>query len=227
MNKNIFGIVPLAGSASRMKNLPKFLLPSKINSTLLEDVIELYHKNNIIDIVAGVSMKNNLLVHDNDNLDRIIVDTKTMAETVHKITTYIDERYTKNYKSILVMPDTSFTINDEMNKLIDLLDSYDIVTLLWKIKDYQIGKVGQCKIYNNEVVDVIDKDSNCDYILFWGCIGWNSTMNKYINPEWQTIGNLIKQSIDLDIKVGAIICEGDYYDCGTFEEYFKMIKNKI
>jgi hypothetical protein len=52
-------------------------------------------------------------------------------------------------------------------------------------------------------------------------------MNKYISPEWETIGELIKKAIELNIKVGCIESESDYYDCGTFDEYFKMIKNSI
>jgi hypothetical protein len=150
-----------------------------------------------------------------------------MAETVHKVINS-NPIYGDNYKNILIMPDTYFVLYKELSEMKSMLnDNYDIVVIVWKIKDYQIGKVGQCCIENSEVIDVIDKDPQCEYPYFWGCIGWNSNMNQYINPEWETIGNLIKKAIELNIKVGCIVSEGCYYDCGTFEEYFKMIKTEL
>jgi hypothetical protein len=227
MNDNIFGILPISGTASRMKFIPKFLLPSKLNSTLIDETIDLFHQNNIHRIIAGVSDINNILLSNNEHLEKVIINTKTMSETIYEINKHITKNYGLNYKSILFMPDTNVVIRDELKKMINLLNnSYDIVVVLWKIRPSQIGKVGQCKIFNNEVVDIVDKDINCDYNLFWGSIGWNSNMNQFINPEWQTIGQLLNKSLELNIKIGSVICDGDYYDCGTFEEYFEMIKNK-
>ena len=37
MQNKTVGIIPIAGNASRMRGLPKFLLPAKNNMTLLED----------------------------------------------------------------------------------------------------------------------------------------------------------------------------------------------
>jgi hypothetical protein len=219
-NNNIMGIIPLGGNATRMKHIPKFLLPCKINYTLLENTIDIFYNNNIVNITAGSSELNYTLLNNYTNINKIIVKTDTMAETVTKI---INNKY---YKNILIMPDTYITINNELIQLIKMLDIYDISVLVWKIKDYQIGNVGQCKIINNEVVDIIDKDKNCNYEYFWGVIGWSSKLNSIIDPKWNTIGDLIKTAIKLDIKVGAIIMNTNYYDCGTFDEYFKMIKKE-
>lgn len=226
---NIIGIIPLGGNATRMKNIPKYLLPCKINYSLLDNTIEIFHKNNIYNLLAGVSETNNYLLQKDDKLNKIVVNTKTMAETfdkiINKIINKIMDDKVKAY--LLIMPDTYFKINNEIIDMIHKLNTYDIVVLVWKIKDCQIGKLGQCKIENDEIIDIIDKDKNCNYKYFWGCIAWNKSMNKYINPQWETIGDLIKTSITLNIKVGSIICNSDYYDCGTYEEYFKMIKNEI
>ena len=222
---NIFGIIPLAGNATRMKNIPKFLLPCKNNYSLLDNTIEIFNKNNIQNIISGVSLINDTIL-GNFTITKIVMSTKTMSETVHNIIKHIDENIldkTPIYKNILIMPDTYFTINTELNDMINMLNKYDIVVIVWKIKDYQIGKVGQCKIINNEIRDVIDKDISCNYEHFWGIIGWNSSMNKYIDPSWETIGLLINRSIELNIKVGSIVCDSNYYDCGTYLEYFKMI----
>jgi len=217
---HIQGLIPLGGTASRMKNIPKFLLPCKINYSLLDNIIELFNINCVYDIIAGVSESNNRLIYNYTGLHTIQVNTKTMSETVYKII----ENKNMECKNILIMPDTYFTIKDEIKEMIQLLDSYDVVVILWKIKDYQIGKVGQCNVINGSLIDVKDKLSDCQYPYFWGIIGWNSNMNKYIDPKWETIGDLIKVSLNNNIKVGHIISEGEYYDCGTYSEYFKMIK---
>ncbi len=223
------GIIPLAGNASRIKNIPKFLLPCKGNTTLLDNILDLFEKNNITSIYSGVSFTNNFLLKDNNRFNKLLVETKTMAETVYLIKENIEKLFENNfsYNSILIMPDTYFAINSEIIELKNNLFSYKIVVLVWKIKNYQIGKVGQCKIENGFITDVIDKDKTCSYEYFWGVIGWNSELNVYINSEWETIGELIKTALFRNIPVKAIICDSEYYDCGTFDEYFTMIKRQI
>ena len=217
----IQGIIPLGGNASRMNNLPKFLLPCKINSTLLDNTVDIFHKNGIFNIISGLSDNNYSILKNNNKFNKTILNTKTMAETVYHL---VNNDNCK--KNLLIMPDTYFSVKDEIIKMVNILDKNDIVVLLWKIKDYQIGKVGQCKVENGFVTDVIDKNINCDYEYFWGSIAWNSTMNKLINPTWETIGDLIKKAIELNIPVSCVISDGFYYDCGTYQEYFKMIKNE-
>lgn len=221
-----FGIIPLGGNATRMNNLPKFLLPCGIGKTLLDNIIHIFNKNNIHNLVAGVSETNDYILKNNNKMEKLIVNTKTMAETVYNMIQHIDNKM-NNYKSILFMPDTYFEVNNELSNMINILDTYDIVVLVWKIKPYQIGKVGQCKIKNNKLLDVIDKDVHCNYEYFWGSIGWKSNMNKYIDPAWETIGELLKTAIVNNIEIGTIICDSNYYDCGTYNEYFTMIKNEI
>jgi hypothetical protein len=51
-------------------------------------------------------------------------------------------------------------------------------------------------------------------------------LNNLIDTSWQSIGHIIGKCIELDIPIGYIIMPGEYYDCGTFEEYFKFIKNE-
>jgi hypothetical protein len=219
--KHIAGIIPLGGTASRVNNLPKFLFPCSGDTSLLGRLLNIYHKNNIFDIVAGVSETNSSLLTNYDNIDKKIVNTKTMSETIYSILEMNSDI------NIMFMPDTYFTINDEIQRCIELLQTYKIVVFIWEIKKFQIGKVGQCNIdiKNGQVIDIIDKDKNCNYDYMWGGISWTREMNQYINPSWNTIGNLIKKSIELNIKVGYVKVPNDYYDCGTYDEYFQMIKN--
>lgn len=227
MEKLSIGIIPLAGNATRIKNIPKYLLPCKIDYTLIDNTIEIFKNNNINLIYSGISDNNNFLLQNNNKINKLVVNTKTMAETIYLVIKNINKHHYEEYNNILIMPDTYFKINDEINVLKKCLANYKIVVLVWNIKDYQIGNVGQCKIENGEIVNIIDKDPNCKYEYFWGVIGWNNQLNEYIDPNWETIGNLIKKAIELNITVKAILCKSNYYDCGTFQEYFRMIKNEI
>jgi hypothetical protein len=148
-----------------------------------------------------------------------------MAETVHNIVNSVNTDATD--KNIMIMPDTYFIIKNEIKDMIQMLDSYDIVVIVWKIKDYQKGKVGQCNILGDAVIDIQDKNSNCTYEYFWGIIGWNAKLNTHIDPTWPTIGNLVNRALELNIKIGCIICDSNYYDCGTYAEYFKFIKTEV
>ena len=51
---NIYGIIPLGGNATRMNNLPKFLLPCKIGVSLLDNTVSTFKTNNITQIISGV-----------------------------------------------------------------------------------------------------------------------------------------------------------------------------
>jgi GTP:adenosylcobinamide-phosphate guanylyltransferase len=220
---NIYGIIPLGGNATRMNHLPKFLLPCKIGVSLLDNTISTFKTNNITQIISGVSKSNYDLLQNNSELTKQIVETKTMAQTVYELIKQINNPMP--YKNILIMPDTYFTLTNELQMLNHKLETYSVVAVVWRIKDYQIGKVGQCKIVDDEIVDVVDKNPNCDYPFFWGIMGWNSQC--IINPEWETIGELLNYCIKSNIKIGTVVCESNYYDCGTYSEYFTMIKNEF
>ena len=219
---SILGIIPIGGNASRMSGIPKFLLPSPSGNTLLDNTISHFHKNNIFNIASGVSEINNLILKNNKDIQRLVVDTKTMSDTVVQILSNFGSPQIK--KNILIMPDTYINIENQLGKMVKLLDKYKIAVLLWNIQDYQIGKVGQCNILDNEVVDTIDKDPTCNYKHLWGVIGWTSDMNTLIDPSWSTIGELLRKANELNIKIGSIVVDDLYYDCGTYFEYFNMIK---
>ena len=217
----LIGLIPLAGNATRMKNLPKFLLPCKIGVSLLENTLECFSFINVNTIVAGVSENTNEILSAY-SFNKEVVNTKTMAETIYKL---IHKYAAKKY--VMIMPDTFFSYTNKLQTINTLLDDNEIIVCLWKIKDYQIGKVGQCNVTGDEITDIIDKDVSCKYPYVWGMIAWASSINYLVDPTWETIGNLIKKAIELKIRIKPIFMPGTYYDCGTYNEYFLMIKNEI
>lgn len=219
--KDIIGLLPCSGSATRIYGIPKFLLPCK-NNVLLDNSIKLFKDNYIENVYACVSKQNEPYIKQRYKDTKYIVkDTNTMSETVKNLLEFNSKKY------ILIMPDTYFTINDEIKKMIDKLNIYDIVVLLWKIREDQYGKLGQVNIdTSNEIVtDIKDKDIYCKYQYSWGVIGWTKKMNNFIDSSTPHIGYLLNYAIKNDIKIGYVIVNSEYYDCGTPYEYFKMIKN--
>ena len=115
MTKTI-GIMPIAGTASRMKGLPKFLLPTATNTTLIDNAISIFKTADINTLYAGVSDANNYLLQNYTSFNKVVVNTKTMAETVKLLTDVTDFEYgDEPYNLVLIMPDTFFTIRNELN----------------------------------------------------------------------------------------------------------------
>ena len=224
------GLIPCAGTATRMGGLPKFLLPSA-NDTLINNTISHYRSHFFNKIYIGFSHLNMqyfpLLNNEYNDLVPIDVNsTATMSETVIKMTSQINTA--KNY--ILFMPDTYFILDRELVQMMQLLHTddpnYDVVVIVWKIRPEQYGKLGQCLIENSKVIDIKDKDPECRYEYSWGVIGWNSNMTQYIDPVTPHVGFLINTALANGKNVGAIISDSIYYDCGTYNEYFQMIKKE-
>ena len=63
----------------------------------------------------------------------------------------------------------------------------DAVVGLFRIRPEQLGKLGQCKIEEDRILKVVDKDPNCKFEYSWGVIAWRGRYSKYINdndPHW-------------------------------------------
>lgn len=220
--KDVIGLIPCSGTASRMNGLPKFLLPCK-EGNLIDNSINIFKMNNIDDIYVSISTLNEHYMKNKNNIKYIVRDTITMSETVKHL---ID---IKSKKYILIMPDTYFindsnTIFNEITKMNIMLNKFDIVVIIWKIKEYQYGKLGQIQIGDNKVLDIMDKNKDCLYPYSWGVIGWTNKVNYLIDETTPHIGYIINSALKQNIDVGYIISDTEYFDCGTPDEYFKMIK---
>ena len=68
------------------------------------------------------------------------------------------------------MPDTYYVDKNVINDLVHRsMKNKSAISLIWKIEDYQKAN-GQVKISQEQVVDVIDKDINCEYEFAWSYI---------------------------------------------------------
>ena len=224
MNK-ILHIIPAAGKASRIGGIPKFLLPIGEENFLIK-----FHVQNLlanipnVKKVIAVSSENYESVKRMDlNAEIIRVDTQTMNETVSLVV----EQYQEYENYVLTMPDTYYEDNLFMENLYKIhIQNKHLITLgVWSAMEYQIGRLGQVMLNEDEVVDVVDKDMNCKYKHVWGVIAWNKSVNKYIDNEDPHIGYILKPALNDNINIQFTKATGTYFDCGTFSEYKRLIDN--
>ena len=151
-------LIPASGSASRMRGLPKFLLPSGDGNLSLLEI----HIRNVVNSASEILIGLNPIFFDivkEANLElhgaRIVpMKTNTMTETVLNLVHQSDAD-----KFTVIMPDTAFS---SMSSYQFETSDHDLDLKLWQIRGDQIGKLGQVLIgAENEVLDCLDKDPNC------------------------------------------------------------------
>ena len=218
-------ILPAAGLASRMRGLPKFLLPAnKQYESLLEIHLSALEKNcdNIyLPTRPELAPIIKSLDFDFKNLQIIEMTTNTMSETV-LIT--IDATNSKNYT--LIMPDTYFLGEKPYEQLLNYSDFCNLSC--WKIRDEQRGKLGEVAINNlNAVEKIVDKEPENGFEFAWGALSFSYKLKNYINIVDPHIGYAVKNAIEDNKKVNAFKVDGKYFDCGTPEEYVDLLKEVL
>ena len=215
-------ILPAAGSATRMRGIPKFLLPvDKTGISLIEKHIsELQGYFERVYIPTNenfVSLVKNL---ENDKVRVLKMKTNTMTETVLNV---INESNELNFA--MVMPDTFFLGENPINHLLDT--STDLQIAAWEIREDQKGKLGQIHISENTVLDIKDKVADCQYLHFWGALSFNRVFVDLLDPTMPHLGYAIPQALKNNFKHSVAIMNGEYFDCGTPSEYFSLITKSI
>jgi hypothetical protein len=217
-------IVPAAGLASRMRGIPKFLLPcDDVYTTLLEE-----HLGNLLEVCETVWIPTRpelvmLLDSLSISRDRIVIlpiTTRNMTETVLHVANLSRADFFQ-----LVMPDTFFLgekpyqMMSKNPKLVDLA--------CWKIRKEQRGKLGQVKIHDNRVIDMRDKDPKCEFEHSWGALTFYRDLLTYCKDSDSHIGYAVKTALENNEEVNARVIEGKYFDCGTPSEYLDLLRESI
>jgi NDP-sugar pyrophosphorylase family protein len=152
--------------------------------------------------------------------------TATMTETVLRIA-----KISGADNFIMTMPDTLFS-GDQPYEFLARKNS-GMRLALWRIRDEQKGKLGQVKFERSEsdeegvIVDSRDKDPNCDFAHSWGAMSFNRSVLDFADPVMPHTGYLIPELISAKIPIFGREMAGSYYDCGTPEEYVRMLTNEI
>lgn len=222
----MIGILPAAGRAERFHGIPKYLLPVGDTYLLKWHQEQMYAAG--VDVVYVVGNRQNMGLISNHLLDKsraIYVDTKTMTETVLKLADTVGDETV-----LFGMPDTYFVEGHNAYDAIatDIPDA-DVVLGTWQIRDSQRGKLGMVESEEDGITvkRVIDKDPNCDLLWAWGIMFWKSSFWKHLKPDMPHVGYGVNPAIEDGLKVQYIPIAGDYWDCGTPDEYFSMIWNSL
>lgn len=221
-------LIPAAGLATRMRGLPKFLLPiDKKYTTLLE--------NHLLQSTQEIENLDNILIATRPDLVKILksinlnfpkvsvieMETSTMNETVLNLLEHTDSNYFQ-----LIMPDTYFSGEQPYRKLNNSPDFCDLA--LWEIRSEQRGKLGEVDIDLRGIVkSIVDKNPDSLLNYSWGSISFNLKLKQYIDPREPHIGYALSNALNNNEKITTKIINGKYYDCGTPEEYIDLLKEEL
>lgn len=223
----MIGIIPAAGTAERFGGLTKFLLPCTGDELLITRLHRLMHK-------VFVNFDTEFFLHpDNADLFKRLcnprnvraVKTNTMTETVLNACSYSEP-------VLFGMPDTYFEDEQAFVKLAAALDDggnrpgADVVLGVFRARHDQYSQGGMCKLDGDVVYNVMDKmaEPRIGYDWIWGLMAWKPVFWDFLKPDMPHVGYGIMPAVHAGLDVRAVKLDGNYYDCGTPERYFEMIR---
>jgi len=212
----MIGLIPAAGKAIRMGGIPKFLLPTPEGSLLdvmISRMASVAHKPYIMTTQIGRD-----LLWDYANVRT--VNTTTMNETV------LAARHVCGDENVAFgMPDTYFEDKFAFDKLKYALESgADWVVGLFNTRPDQRSKSGMCDIAGDQVIRLEDKPQKTDMTLAWGVMAWRPGFWKHIKAGDLHVGYAVARAIEDHASVHFAMLDGGYWDCGTPEEFFALIR---
>jgi hypothetical protein len=219
------GLIPASGAASRMRGIPKFLLPcDEEYLTLLErHVINMlkYCKMVWIPTRPELTILIESLGITSERVVVIPMVTKTMTETILKVAAISSAA-----DFMLCMPDTYFEGELPYESLAGLKG--DLKLACWEIRPEQKGKLGQILFQAGneklEVIDSRDKDPSCTFDHSWGAMSFKRGLLELGDLEMPHTGYLIKPALENGLFVEGYVVKGSYFDCGTPKEYIQMLR---
>jgi len=221
----IIGIIPACGNATRMGGIAKFNLRiPKSDDTLIS-----WHIKSQLEycdkVIVLVKKEHEGLFDAFKNNNKIIIlleKTLSMSETILKA---VKKFYADEY--VVGLPDTFVIGRNPYRETITNNINSDLNVGVFKIKDSQKGKLGQVNIVDGLVVDCIDKDIKCNYEYSWGFLRFNRSILKLIDEQTPHIGYAINPAIKNKYLVTASVVDGEFFDCGTWDEYEELLSTTI
>lgn len=230
----MIGILPAAGKAERIYGLPKYLLPVE-DSFLLQKHIKAMKAAGCNKVLVGANPSNcdfiwdyadGAYVYEADNY-------KTMTETVLSL------RYKCGEEPILFgMPDSYwkyFDIQEHKTPyhfLASMISYADVFLYCCQVRWKQWQRGGMVDIdpekQNGNVSKITDKPEHSETPWIWSAMLWQPTLWTYLHPEDPHVGYGVQRAVEAGLHVHAVVSwNDDYYDCGTPDEYFEMIRATI
>lgn len=219
------GILPAAGLATRMRGIPKFLLPCDDKYVSLVEV----HIARLLEVCETVWIPTRpesvpLLASLGVAQERVAIlpmTTATMTETVLRVLNLSSAQVFQ-----LVMPDTFFSGELPYGRLKRAPVCADVAC--WSIRDDQRGKLGQVRISEDGMaLEMRDKDPDCPFPHAWGALSFSRELAQFMRPSDPHVGYALAGAVRSGLPVTAFVLDGRYYDCGTPREYLEMLNQAL
>jgi dTDP-glucose pyrophosphorylase len=222
----LIGILPCAGTATRIHGLPKFLLPVP-GGYLLQRHISGMRAAGCEQVLIGGNPNNLELLFDyGDGAWCYIAEPReTMTQTVLSLRDHIPDL---NAPILFSMPDTYIPNASVYQSLQSVLnDGAGVAVALFKARPGQHTQGGVCSILEGQVVGVIDKPETLPIGArhIWGALAWTPVFWQHLDPADPHVGYGLPRAIAAGLDVRAVVCDGGYWDCGTPERYFECIRS--
>lgn len=223
----MIGILPCAGTAERFHNLPKFLLPCPGGYLLKRHVDAMKPHCDNVEIPCNVDTAWLVEVYAKNVYPFEATHHETMTQSV--LSVIDDDMYPERMleESIIFgMPDTYIEDENVYEKLAILLQSCDVALAAFKARPDQHRQGGMVAIdpLTYEVTEVVDKPDETALEYIWGALAWKPAFWDCLLPEMQHVGYGLPVAIERGLDVRAVVCEGGFWDCGTFDRYVEMLK---
>lgn len=153
-----------------------------------------------------------------------MVTTKTMSETVLRA-----QKSAKDDVVAFGMPDSYFDDWAAFNKLNHAIqDGADVAVGLFLARDEQSSKLGMCDFdpKTQQIMQVVDKPVGKTPLAWaWGVLAWKPAFWDCIKASDPHVGFAIPRAIEAGLDVRAVKMDGEYFDAGTPDEYFALIRH--
>lgn len=210
-------LIPAAGKAERLYGLPKFLLPVP-GGHLLGRHLGMHQTAGVENVYVGTIPAYSALVarYCGDRFNPVyhVHSAGNMVDTVRS-----GKQYTGHRDVMMTMPDTYIEDGGLLGRMREALGDYEMVVGVVETRPEQRHKLGMCVILNDQVVEVVDKPLVTRLVWAWGALAWRAAAWQWIERGDAHFGVCLNRAIRNGIKVGAVYAEGQYWDCGTLDEY--------
>lgn len=221
----MIGIIPAGGQAARMGGLPKWLLPVWEPAGFLLNVLcERMAEAGVEEIIIAVHPDNQALMvrYAPSNAAVVTVESQNMSQTV-----LAARRWCGNEPILMAMPDTFWSAEHVFNLVQPGVSP--ILAFVWATRADQDGKLGMVEVKKNDqhgvhqITRIIDKTVGTGLQEAWGAMMWTPEFWQYISPEDSHLGYALQRAMAAGEIVQAVRVKGEYYDCGTVEEYCRLM----
>lgn len=215
----MIGILPAAGSASRLYGLPKWALPIP-GGYLLDRHIDEMLAAGCEPIHVGANDNNYSLLREYAPTEEVYIAERyeTMTQTVMSATRYNDT-------VLFGMPDTYLPTGVYQHLAKSIAVGADVAVAVFRARPGQHRHGGMCRVHRKtfQVLEVVDKPEETDLMFIWGALAWQPAFWEYMQPNDPHVGYALPRAIADGLDVRAVNGEGGYYDCGTIEGYYEAL----